>query len=578
MSFAGKTVSEVFEARSELNETQLETVNYITTMANSFMVDIGSTSFEKFERDGAIIEDKQEINKIIFELGVVNKASPAACNLVTQIPDEYLERITEQQRSMLDGRESQIKDTIANEIAQINDFEGRINIHIANLRQAYDDQLMLKKFKEGTDTIGGPVVEEIKKIAASNEWQFLKAYGSVVYFANRQCVRQSFVNPAAGVDIHINYGVFVARLDLSGDSLRHDSIRVYKFLRNLEAGTNSRYIHPHVSGSGKICWGNVKAAVSDLMAQGRYATVFNHLHDLLNTYCPDNPYVGIEAFEANILKGKITRIDNEDEDSDSVYVRPSDLPDNEFVPPQWDVETVLDIGDIVKIKSVAELNSPTRLVDRYAFIAHKMRSDDIPRQYHEADGETYKYTIRFTLHVSDDGTIVKNSITNCFSRDELDFVTTPDLDTVYTEEHRKFVDTLALRRKEYHEAGIPYLGDKVFVSEQGNALYGSEYTVTSIPILGGTQGTSLLQLANTKKISTLSKYLKNIVAGDALHLDMLKQRMIDRWGCAAIDWGSVGSMPECPECASSSEVQEYEDDDDYTHWCEDCDYLFHEDY
>ena len=69
-------------------------------------------------------------------------------------------------------------------------------------------------------------------------------------------------------------------------------------ITNLELGRIiDGYPHPHVSGSGAPCLGNISLSLSKLLAEKQYVAALVLIHQFLCSYNEDNPYLRIEKWD-----------------------------------------------------------------------------------------------------------------------------------------------------------------------------------------------------------------------------------------------------------------------------------------
>ena len=71
-------------------------------------------------------------------------------------------------------------------------------------------------------------------------------------------------------------------------------LKVLPYSHNRVVGT---YIHPHVSSSSHICWGDGASAASSALTQYKPSVAFGILRSLLQTYNDGSPYKQLELFE-----------------------------------------------------------------------------------------------------------------------------------------------------------------------------------------------------------------------------------------------------------------------------------------
>jgi hypothetical protein len=60
----------------------------------------------------------------------------------------------------------------------------------------------------------------------------------------------------------------------------------------------SQYFHPHVNGSGSICFGAVLPRVNELFVEGNVSAIITYVRSLLYTFNADSPYINWTSFMA----------------------------------------------------------------------------------------------------------------------------------------------------------------------------------------------------------------------------------------------------------------------------------------
>jgi predicted nucleic acid-binding Zn-ribbon protein len=103
----------------------------------------------------------------------------------------------------------------------------------------------------------------------------------------------SYKNPAAGINIQsCPFGRFKIIYNiLTG------SVKVLKLSKNIEY---SGYYHPHISGSGSVCWGNAATLYKDACQTYDMVKALNALQVILTNYNDQSPYKPIQRFDAMV--------------------------------------------------------------------------------------------------------------------------------------------------------------------------------------------------------------------------------------------------------------------------------------
>jgi hypothetical protein len=150
------------------------------------------------------------------------------------------------------------------------------------------------------DSIYNAVVD----ILRNSFWQFITIDGPNAVFATTQPVIQKYVNPSANINISVNLGVIVAKIDLTEKSIRCE--RGLSCLSIISSSSRASYFHPHISSTGDICWGDASSDASNYLVNNNFYELFTLLQALLITYEPSNPYMGLGTMNERIQPERLT--------------------------------------------------------------------------------------------------------------------------------------------------------------------------------------------------------------------------------------------------------------------------------
>lgn len=185
-------------------------------------------------------------------------------------------RLTKFVDTLLMNRIKAINVKIANNEHCINDYSNKIN---TLLKEAYSLELQKEEARSCSN-----MEEWYKKLESVDPWwQYVAIYNDEVVWLSGEC-HQTYFKQSAGIDVRVYLGRFFLVVDMSTG--------VYKVLRAMDTiGTG--HPHPHLNSNGSVCWGNVADAAHKAIISRDYATFTQLLRTLLNTYCPDNPYISL---------------------------------------------------------------------------------------------------------------------------------------------------------------------------------------------------------------------------------------------------------------------------------------------
>jgi hypothetical protein len=265
-------------------------VKYIETLASMAGVNISEWDCMELFRQGKsgnkLIDDRNEINRLFFaEVEKLASSIPA-----TAISDVFNDEMRQAIRA-IEARH--VADLLASEQRKA---EHQLQYAMTRYR---DYETCLKKAGEhfaaahrlGQVSIG--IEQQIALVASGQFWEFVGISDRAnITFVTRADIIVAHSNPAAGIDIRLNFGRYKAVFDVSNFSMK-----VFGFERNI---SSAGYIHPHISTSGNICWGNASNTASRLLVDRQFVEPMTLLATILSNYNASNPYRPIERFQEEV--------------------------------------------------------------------------------------------------------------------------------------------------------------------------------------------------------------------------------------------------------------------------------------
>ncbi len=121
-------------------------------------------------------------------------------------------------------------------------------------------------------------------------FKFKTVYNKQIQFETRAHVVLTEKNEAAGLDLSVDLGRFVASLDI-GDS----RIRILPGENNT---IYNGYYHPHVGSDGTICFGDQLPAYTEALIKGDYVEAFHFVMRAITHFNPGNPFVSLAILKA----------------------------------------------------------------------------------------------------------------------------------------------------------------------------------------------------------------------------------------------------------------------------------------
>jgi len=280
----------VFSRQQEAERTKnIATIKYIENLAGIAGVNIGDWNAKELFGTGTghkFIDDKNEINRIFFcEMDRRAAETPTA-------PENADNLIDDANLAMIKAAEARyVSRLVAEEYKKaeehIKQAMGYYKEHENYVRRAGEYYSQARRLQGNGEN---SLERQVREIASNSFYRYLGMVdGRKIRFATRGDIQLSHRNPAAGIDITINFGKFMVVCDI--ENFR---ITVHPFENNHNV---SGHPHPHVQGGGGVCWGTAANSVSAALAKCNFVEPMVLLSALLINYNPGSPYVSMERFQ-----------------------------------------------------------------------------------------------------------------------------------------------------------------------------------------------------------------------------------------------------------------------------------------
>ena len=319
-------------------------ITYLSAISGSLpMASTAKLSYFIHE-NGEAMTEASDINPILFN----HKPEPTPVQLA-KTPDEiisshqgFLDNLTG--GSLQEALEN-VKDSVITATDNMDHYYNQYSDCVDRLQRS---RATLAELEKAVENSQGKDHTWIKNLMEGERFfQLIGVDFDSVLLYTRDPVTLRQYNPAAGVDVSVNLGQFWLRL-------KQGITRVYPLFGNI---VYEGYVHPHISTSGGICWGDQKKHAAELMAAGRIEEYLNLLQSLLTTYSDSNPYKPLSRFSTESQKIGVVRSDSEGS-FEGHYSMPIKSPylgpyQND---PNWDVRSPLEYKDIVLVHRGGGMN------------------------------------------------------------------------------------------------------------------------------------------------------------------------------------------------------------------------------
>lgn len=446
MSLADMSLHQAITARHELQEPELDILSYASFLADSMRLDTNKLPVSALMVEGKLVMQKPDVNKLLFELKETIPAVETdafSAKLLEENKESIIKNSTGDLEESLETEKNRSKEynrTLESKLEDVAYYTKLVR-DSHNLALSYE-----KMLAEGrTDDT---VFNEIKAICDSGKYQLLAVNGGTLLLATTESIKQSLVNPAAGIDCTINFGALMVRL-----CLITSTVKVYPFLSNTYS---NGFYHTHVSSSGSICWGDAKKEVQDCLQSKKYVRVFELLSSLLTNYNDDNPYAELPTWErSGSAHWKSSAIRNNSSYAQYAenYTKPADLPVRRKSAVPYDVTSDLYPGQLIRIKGRFDSGVHSSWVDRVCYVTD-IKDGIIDNSQENSNYNNRRIRVNQGFALKDDGSIgyYTESSSTWVTRDEVEPVAHDD----------PFYIRWMEIRDELHRRGRLCVGDTVY--------------------------------------------------------------------------------------------------------------------
>lgn len=295
--------------RNDNKEANILSLQYIEGLAARTGVDISAWDLlEIFGGEGRreydLLKDKNAINKIFFEREAQFRESGDAN--IQHIKSMVGVRAREISQALRARRATQLERDYAGQMQQVMGYAANMEDY---LRRANVTWKQIQDVKGQTSNLEDEVVAVLRE----NFWKYRDFNGANILYETASDIILTEVNPSAGLDIRVNLGKFVAEI-----TLENCNLRMYPMCTIVRGSPNvdvDGFFHPHISGDGTVCWGDVKTKALGFQSRGELAKLMSTLGALLSSFSPTAPYRALASFarkqkeKEKLDNGKATQIE-----------------------------------------------------------------------------------------------------------------------------------------------------------------------------------------------------------------------------------------------------------------------------
>lgn len=274
---------------------------YVSTLIGTMGINPAAIPMDKFE---AVIETPtpDKVNPILFAC-LSNRETPTPTPMETA-PTDLVSKYSVDEVVLQTNLGQLLTEARNNVDSYSRNMQAKYESYLIVANKCADYRRRVTEI-ERTIELGGdkarPLSEQITEIESGNWWRFVYRTGNDLYFLTGRVVLRHY-NPAASIDRTVDMGQYVARVNVS-----NKNVDVFPAFNTRTMADGSYSYHPHVSGSGGLCWGDGEDRWFDSMYAGDLVGAMNMLRALLTTYEHSNPYQTLETYEQReIYKHTVT--------------------------------------------------------------------------------------------------------------------------------------------------------------------------------------------------------------------------------------------------------------------------------
>lgn len=197
------------------------------------------------------------------------------------------------QKELIKAMNQRAQNFVAQVEREVADLRARATVRMNEamflLSSAFTKREELNAIR-GKDT-SWRITSLMEGLPATN-WDFMRSSGALIYFVSRTDVILRHIDKTAGLHYELNCGKFMLRFDLT-----NMSVKMFCHERNAPSHEGETNLHPHISTSGTVCWGNASDAVGIAMTNGDILKILQIIDNMLPHYNPSSPYITIEDFK-----------------------------------------------------------------------------------------------------------------------------------------------------------------------------------------------------------------------------------------------------------------------------------------
>lgn len=256
--------------------TGRETLRYIDQLAEHTITNIDNWDMASlFVRDGALMADRAQINRIFFEQ---RKASP----LPSTITPAVAKKLRLESQHIFELMSERIRREFENKV----DAAKRAHLTYEKVRRTaarYGRSLWILKRQEPQN-----VMHAMHRVLQDGFYSLCDFNSNLITLETRP-ITLTFYDEDSARDMTHSFGSYSVTYRLGVNP----EVYVYP----LEGNTwVDKYYHPHVSTEAHICWGDLRQTALKAIASYNFEKTFDCVRAVLTSYSDGNPYANIDDF------------------------------------------------------------------------------------------------------------------------------------------------------------------------------------------------------------------------------------------------------------------------------------------
>lgn len=307
------------------HEAQIKQINnlkYVEHLGQVTKTDVSDWPLDVFmTTEGRIYSERQKLNEVFFEFKAKADAMPKA------VPNVNMAAVKQIEKSMITMLDQKIEREGLKMTTAMKELDLATKKAVVKQRDVFYHSTLVRSLQKVRDD-GFNLLPQIQTVLDCGFWQLVEDSNALQFISPPITI--TYFNKKQARNNAVHLGKLLLTLSVSTDC-----VLSAKCSKHSGAAHTLDNAHPHVNGSGQICFGELKPHYERAIAIMDIPGVCELVRQILNSYNEGDAYVNIHTFEDHLLA---THAEPEEEEDDSDEDWPETEPDEEDPEEHEDVE------------------------------------------------------------------------------------------------------------------------------------------------------------------------------------------------------------------------------------------------